>query len=121
MKLYILFILVLFGFLSGSTMPSTQVIYAQTRVARILSSCIHSNETNTLHGTLPGTQINYTIAMPANWNGTLLLYSHAYTSPTDPIPNPAPVASDTSTASALLQQGYALASSSYGTGWAVQE
>lgn len=53
--------------------------------------------------------------VPANWNGTLLLYSHGYNpSPTNP-----PVDSpDPATAEALLARGYALAGSSYSRpGW----
>jgi len=116
MKRHLLFILVLLLFLSGSTTTFTKVTYAA-----VPSGCINPKATNTLHGTLTGTQINYTIAMPSNWNGTLLLYSYIYTSPTDPSPNPAPIASDSTTQGALLQQGYALAGSSYGSGWAVQQ
>jgi len=56
---------------------------------------------------------------PANWNGTLLLYSHGYS----------PVASNAPPPTAprgmhdqLLAQGYALAASAYtGTGWALEE
>jgi pimeloyl-ACP methyl ester carboxylesterase len=48
--------------------------------------------------------------VPANWNGTLLLYSHGY----NPLPdNPARDAPDPTTAAALLGRGYALAGSSY--------
>jgi pimeloyl-ACP methyl ester carboxylesterase len=48
--------------------------------------------------------------VPANWNGTLLLYSHGY----NPLPdNPARNAPDPTTAAALLGRGYALAGSSY--------
>ena len=54
--------------------------------------------------------------VPANWNGTLLLYSHGYgtLSPAD--------APDPTTHDALLADGYALAGSSYdpsGTLWAL--
>jgi len=48
--------------------------------------------------------------VPANWNGTLLLYSHGY----NPLPdNPARNAPDPTTAAALMARGYALAGSSY--------
>jgi hypothetical protein len=48
--------------------------------------------------------------VPANWNGTLLLYSHGY----NPGPANPPVNSpDPATAEALLARGYALAGSSY--------
>jgi pimeloyl-ACP methyl ester carboxylesterase len=53
--------------------------------------------------------------VPANWNGTLLLYSHGY----NPTPTNPPVNSpDPATAEALLARGYALAGSSYSRpGW----
>lgn len=53
--------------------------------------------------------------VPANWNGTLLLYSHGYNpSPTNPPVN----SPDPATAEALLARGYALAGSSYSrSGW----
>ena len=55
--------------------------------------------------------------VPANWNGTLLLYSHGYgtLSPADAPPDP-------TTHDALLADGYALAGSSYdprGSLWAL--
>src|SRR5260370_25556760 len=115
MNHHLLFTLIFLLFLSGSTITFTKVTYAA-----VPSGCINPKATNTLHGTLTGTQINYTISMPSNWNGTLLLYSYIYTSPTDPSPNPAPIASDSTTQGALLQQGYALAGSSYGSRLAVQ-
>ncbi|HEX5506163.1 MAG TPA: prolyl oligopeptidase family serine peptidase [Thermomicrobiales bacterium] len=69
-------------------------------------------------GTLGGAA--YRIEVPANWNGTLVLYSHGYVVPGDP--NPALDAGDPLTAAWLLQQGYALAGSAYrSTGWAVQD
>ena len=62
----------------------------------------------------------YTIEMPADWNGTLLLYSHGYVTPGEP--NPAADASDPRTAAYLLAHRFALAGSSYAsTGYAVEE
>jgi pimeloyl-ACP methyl ester carboxylesterase len=62
----------------------------------------------------------YLVDIPARWNGTLLLYSHGYAAPTGG--NPASDAGDATTKSWLLQNGYALAGSSYsGTGWAVAD
>lgn len=62
----------------------------------------------------------WSIAMPAKWNGTLLVYGRGYggerraTSP----PEVAPRGTD----AWLLENGYALAASSYsGTGWALAE
>lgn len=63
----------------------------------------------------------YIIEVPANWNGTLFLYSHGYDRPDRPNP-PAMDAGDPLTEAFMLSQGFALAGSSYAhTGWAVQE
>ena len=60
----------------------------------------------------------YLIQAPANWNGTVLLYSHGYVIPG--ASNPAQDTSDSLTGGWLLNHGYALAGSSYATtGWAV--
>ena len=70
-------------------------------------------------GTLPD-GANYVMDFPANWNGTLLIYSHGYTAPGSDLT--AYDAGDGSTAAYLLNKGYALAGSSYSTtGWAVHE
>ena len=82
-------------------------------------------------GTIDGA--DYEIAMPAEWNGTLVIYSHGY-SPAQPFPPDfAPVtklasaapgwdSGDRSVGEALLERGYAIAGSSYSAnGWAVQE
>lgn len=84
------------------------------------STCVLSGGTNTLHGVLGGA--NYTIAVPPNWHGTLVLYSHGYAPAFLPLANPAPDAPDQLTATELLQEGYALAGSSYSqNGWALQQ
>src|ERR1700675_5168941 len=62
----------------------------------------------------------YLIEVPANWNGTLFLYSHGYVVPGSP--NPAQDVGDPATGAFLLGNGFALAGSSYAhTGWAIQE
>jgi pimeloyl-ACP methyl ester carboxylesterase len=72
-----------------------------------------------LNGTLPD-GATWKIEVPANWNGTLFLYSHGYVTPGSP--NPATDAGDPLTAAAMLAQGFALAGSSYATtGWAIQQ
>src|SRR4029077_5884910 len=61
----------------------------------------------------------YLIEVPANWNGTVFLYSHGYVFPGDP--NPATDTGDDLVRSYLLSRHYALAGSSYASaGWAVQ-
>jgi len=73
----------------------------------------------TLSGPLPD-GATYLIEVPANWNGTLFLYSHGYVTPGSP--NPATDVGDPITGAAMLAQGFALAGSSYAsTGWAIQQ
>jgi len=62
----------------------------------------------------------YLIEVPANWNGTLFLYSHGYVVPGSA--NPAQDVGDPATRAFMLGSGFALAGSSYATtGWAVQQ
>src|SRR5713101_8437541 len=62
----------------------------------------------------------YLIEVPANWNGTLFLYSHGYVPPGSP--NPARDVGDPFTRFFMLSSGFALAGSSYATrGWAIHE
>jgi pimeloyl-ACP methyl ester carboxylesterase len=62
----------------------------------------------------------YLIEVPAQWNGTLVLYSHGYVVPGSA--NPAHDAGDPATEATLLGEGYALAGTSYSTtGWAIQQ
>jgi hypothetical protein len=92
-------------------------------VALSLDNC----PTRSCNGTLGGAR--YQIRLPASWNGTLLLYSHAYR-PADPWPKgvavsphaagtvaPTPVLADR-----LLELGYALAGSDWSSdGYAPKE
>src|SRR3984957_1959180 len=62
----------------------------------------------------------YLMEVPANWNGTLFLYSHGYVIPG--AANPALDVGDPVTRFFMLSTGYALAGSSYATtGWAIHE
>src|SRR6266478_746153 len=62
----------------------------------------------------------YLIEVPANWNGTLFLYSHGYVPPGSL--NPARDVGDPATRIFMLSSGFALAGSSYATtGWAIHE
>ena len=113
MKRSLLCLLVLLPLLSGLVVTLPSVAHAAP------SSCIDPNGTNVLEGTLEGA--NYTIAVPSNWKGTLILYSHGYVFPNQPLLNPAVDVSNP-LLKALLQQGYAEAGSSYSqNGWAVQQ
>ena len=108
-----LLFLALFALAGGLLVTSTQVAHAA-------STCVIPGQTNTIQGALQGA--NYTIAVPANWNGSLALYSHGYVFPTLPLLKPAPDASDPASGTVLLAQGYALAGSSYSSnGWAIQQ
>jgi hypothetical protein len=62
----------------------------------------------------------FVIDVPANWNGTVLLYSHGYVP--DGAPNPARNAPSDAVRSALLDAGYAQIGSSYpDTGWVLEQ
>ena len=101
------------------TFSMTSSAFAQGGAAHISSSCINANGTmDARTGNIDGS--NYLFEVPANWNGTLLLYSHGYRftgsamTPQD--------SSDSVTGGALLNQGFALAGSSYSqNGWALQQ
>jgi pimeloyl-ACP methyl ester carboxylesterase len=70
-------------------------------------------------GSLPD-GATYLIEVPANWNGTLFLYSHGYVTPG--AANPAADVGDPVTRAFMLGSGFALAGSSYATtGWAIQQ
>src|SRR5947207_1255044 len=114
-KRYLIPLLALLLVISNFTAMSTRTANASSAVQ---SSCVRSNGTNTLQGTLDGA--DYIIRVPANWHGTLVFYSHGYV--LSGTTNSAVDAPSDQTASALLQEGYALAGSSYSqTGWAVQQ
>ena len=73
-------------------------------------------------GTINGA--NWKAEVPANWNGTVLLWNHGIRLPTstDRSAEIAPTGSDGSAAAALLARGYALLGSSYRSqGFAVRD
>ncbi|MFF5477580.1 alpha/beta hydrolase family protein [Streptomyces sp. NPDC012935] len=77
-----------------------------------------ASDTTHVDGRLPS-GATYMMDVPAQWNGTVLLFSHGYA--TGPA-NPAQDAPDDATKALLLKNGYALAGSSYATtGWAVTD
>lgn len=72
-----------------------------------------------VEGTLPDGSA-YVMEVPANWNGTVLLYSHGYVP--DGAPNPARNAPSDAVRAALLDAGYAQIGSSYpDTGWVLEQ
>ena len=106
-------LLALLALFSNLTATPTGVVHAT-------SSCINPNSTNVLQGTLGGA--NYVIGVPSNWNGTLALYSHGYVFPNQPLLNPPLDISNGLESKALLEQGFAIAASSYGpNGWAIEQ
>lgn len=118
MKHRLLFFCISFSFCCALTLMSAGMAFASPNTARANASCVNPTGTTTLQGTLDGA--NYLIQVPANWHGTLLLYSHGYAFVGGPLR--AQDASDPVTGAALLQQGYALAGSSYSqNGWALQQ
>jgi pimeloyl-ACP methyl ester carboxylesterase len=87
-------------------------------IAALGSSAPASASISTETGTIDGA--NFLIQMPSTWNGTLVLYSHGYVVPGNPLT--ATDAGDLLTANWLLANGYAIAGSSYSTnGWALQQ
>jgi len=77
-----------------------------------------TTERSHLEGVLPDGS-TYVMDVPANWNGTVLLYSHGYVP--DGLPNPAHNAPSDAARSALLDAGYAQIGSSYPeTGWVLE-
>src|SRR6059036_3256794 len=84
----------------------------------ILSPAAASASVSTETGSIGGA--NFLIQMPSNWNGTLVLYSHGYVTPGSALT--AQDAGDPLTAAWLLDNGYAIAGSSYSqNGWALQQ
>jgi len=78
----------------------------------------------TLTGELNGAP--YTIVVPDNWNGTLVVHAHGYRDradhPGEVDDRSAPATPNAALEPVLLAQGYALAGSAYKTnGWAVQD
>ncbi len=118
MKRQPLFLFALLILLGGLLATSAGVAHAQTGTTQTASKCVLSSGTNTLTGSIGGAF--YLIEVPSNWNGTLVLYSPGYVFPGSPLtPQDA---GDPLTEAALLQQGYALAGSSYSqNGWALQQ
>ncbi|MCF1597036.1 S9 family peptidase [Streptomyces muensis] len=88
-------------------------------VTAIPTSAVAAPEAAHIEGRLPS-GATYLMDVPADWNGTVLLFSHGYR----PMgaPNPAQNAPDDTTKALLLDRGYALIGSSYASsGWAVTD
>ena len=89
-------------------LTASRTVHAQTGV---------STKTGTL-----ADGATYLIEVPANWNGTLFLYSHGYVIPGDSNPARDVAKGDLATHFFKLSSGFVLAGSSYATtGWAIHE
>jgi pimeloyl-ACP methyl ester carboxylesterase len=100
-----------------------RVILSLASVAFLLLLVADSSRAQAGVTTFPGSLpdgATYLIEVPANWNGTLFLYSHGYVVPGSA--NPAQDVGDPFTRAYMFSKGYALAGSSYATtGWAIQQ
>lgn len=99
-----------------------RTILLLARSTLLLTLCVGRAEASgvkTYKGKFPD-GATYLMQVPSNWNGTLVLYSHGYVIPG--FSNPAEDVGDPITGAYLLENGYALAGSSYATtGWAIQQ
>jgi hypothetical protein len=79
------------------------------------SQALATTQPSHVEGSLPD-GATYVLDVPADWNRTVLLYSHGYTP--QGVPNPARNAPGDAERTALLAKGYAMIGSSYaGNGW----
>ena len=79
-------------------------------------------------GTLPSNDSRYPqdqltlICMPTAWNGVLFVYAHGYEAPYEPLALPSVQTGGFNLAAALMNDGFAFATSSYHkNGWAVEQ
>ena len=104
-------------FLSKVKVILTIPFFTFALIVPICMSQAHVDLPVDLEGTLNRAQ--YKILVPANWNGTLLVYAHGYTSELLP-PDAAP--GEEAGEEFLLSMGYALAgTANRDAGWAVKE
>lgn len=107
----------LFGLLAGTAPPARASAQATT------ISCTTANTITTCTGSFTdsfGLPTAFVVEKPAQWNTTLVLYSHGLVAPGGN--NPALDAPNSLAGGWLLTHGYGLAGTSYSTtGWAVQQ
>lgn len=92
-------------------------------LALALSGCAHDRAVSAAAGSVAnealatGSPVHWSAEVPTNWNGTLLLFSRGYSRNAE-----GPVAAPEEYRAALLDEGYAVAASDYGTGgWALEQ
>jgi pimeloyl-ACP methyl ester carboxylesterase len=118
--LVLLALSVFFVGISAESVSAENVTTYPGTINPITSYNVTASAVTSYTGNIDGA--DYLIEVPADWNGTLLLYSHGIVPPLLPIPNPATNVSNPATGAYLLSQGYALAGSSYKTtGWAIED
>lgn len=92
-------------------------IFLLTALAALAGGAVAWAETDHVEGRLAD-GAPYALDRPANWNGTVLLWSHGYSFRSAP---GGPVTAPPGTRDILLAQGYALAASDYAKpGWALE-
>ncbi|MGC5561224.1 alpha/beta hydrolase family protein [Streptomyces sp. FR-108] len=103
--------------LVATAAPAHSVTTDDLRAAAIRTAATRAEDVH-VEGALPS-GATYVMDVPADWNGTVLLFSHGFRPPG--APNPAQNVTDPATRDLLLKDGYALIGSSYATtGWAVE-
>lgn len=114
----ILFALVLV--LSFSLVTAVPAAAARSNIridGRVSELQVHVDLPVDIEGTL--NQASYRIRVPANWNGTLLVYAHGYT---EELPPPYAAPGEGDGENLLLSMGYAIAgTANRNAGWAVKE
>jgi hypothetical protein len=101
--------------------------YGETDFTQLESSFDAQDQPMVHTGEIDGAE--YRVEVPANWTGTLLLYSHHYRQPGSPCPALVTPASDEmgprldgeTLNRLLLERGYALAGSAKSTGWMMED
>src|SRR5271157_3761557 len=104
MRRFVHIVLIFLPFLSSWTvaLPASAAVSASaSKITAVPHKCIISGKTNTIHKTMP-TGANDTMEVPANWNGTILVYSHGFIGGDGPPPNPGPDSPDPTSAVTLL-------------------
>jgi pimeloyl-ACP methyl ester carboxylesterase len=100
-----------------AVLGSSSLVSAST--AAVTSRVTAAPAVSAYSGSLPNSA-TWKAEIPANWNGTLLLYSHGYLPTFIGAPNLPATAPDPQTGAAWLAAGYGLTGSSYAAaGWAL--
>jgi len=111
-------ILLIFTMVVG-LLVATPLAFASSVPAAAPAVAVAAPAVTAYSGSLPN-GATWKAEIPANWNRTLLLYSHGYLPTFAGVPNEARDAPDPQTAAALLAAGYGLTGSSYAAaGWAL--